>query len=106
MIDTNNESIITLTEAARLLPHRRAGRPVHLSCIYRWSQIGVKGIRLETVQIGGTRCTSREKLQEFFDALTAQAESGRVPVPAPAKLTPQRRKQIEAAEKHLQAAGI
>jgi hypothetical protein len=45
-------------------------------------------------------------LQRFFDALTEQAESGRVPVPQPTKMSAQRRKQIEAAEKHLQAAGI
>jgi hypothetical protein len=102
MIDTNTESIITLTEAARSLPHRRAGRPVHISCVYRWTQIGVKGIRLETVQIGGTRCTSRESLQRFFDALTAQAEHR----PGPPRATAARRKEIEAAEKRLAKAGI
>jgi hypothetical protein len=104
MIDTIAESIVTLNEAARSLPHRRAGRPVHLSCIYRWSQVGVKGIRLETVQIGGTRCTSREALQRFFDALTAQAEHR--PVPQSARTTVARRKQIAEAERRLAQAGI
>jgi hypothetical protein len=106
MIDTNSESIITLTEAARLLPHRRAGRPVHVSCIYRWCQNGVRGVCLEFTQIGATKCTSREALQRFFDALTTQVEFGRGPVPTPPKMSSQRRKQIEAAEKRLQAAGI
>ncbi len=106
MIDTNSESIITLTEAARLLPRRRAGRPVHLSCVYRWCQIGVQGVKLEFTQIGATKCTSREALQRFFDRLTEQAESGHAPLPAPTRLSAARRKSIQAAEKKLARAGI
>ena len=103
MIDTQNETIITLTEAARLLPRRRAGRPVHVSCLYRWAQIGCRGVRLEIVQIGGTKCTSREAMQRFFDSLTAQSEGQPV---APPPRSKSRRKQIEAAEIRLAAAGI
>jgi hypothetical protein len=61
---------------------------------------------LEFTQIGATKCTSREALSRFFDALTAQAESGLAPIPSPPKLTAQRRKEIERAEKKLAKAGI
>ena len=71
---------------------------------YRWAQNGVHGIRLETLCVGATRCTSMEALQRFFDALTAQSE--RQPtVPAP-RVTRQRRQQIEAAERRLTKAGM
>ncbi|NLF06866.1 MAG: DUF1580 domain-containing protein [Pirellulaceae bacterium] len=103
MIDTQTETIITLTEAARLLPRRRAGRPVHVSCLYRWAQIGCRGVRLEIVQIGGTKCTSREAMQRFFGRLTAQANGQPV---APPPRSKSRQRQIDAAEKRLAAAGI
>jgi len=106
MIDFQSEELISLADAAKLLPRRRAGRPVHVSCVYRWTQLGVKGIILESSQCGGGRVTSREALQRFFDRLTEQVESGRAPIPAPTRLSDQRRKSIEAAEKKLAAAGI
>jgi hypothetical protein len=105
-IDTTNEQLLSLTDAAKSLPHRRAGKRPNVATLYRWCQIGVRGIRLEYSQIAGTKCTSKEALSRFFDRLTAQAESGRAPVPQPTKISAARRKQIEAAEKRLQAAGI
>ena len=70
MINIKNEKIISFVEACKRLPHRRAGRPVHPATLYRWANIGLKGIKLETVQVGGTLCTSLEALQRFFDRLT------------------------------------
>ena len=68
-IDVFQEHVLTLAETAKILPRRRAGRKVHISTIYRWATRGLRGIRLETVQIGGTACTTREALQRFFDDL-------------------------------------
>lgn len=73
MIDIRTEKLLSLTRAARRLPRRRAGRKVAASTLYRWSAVGCRGIRLETVQVGGTRCTSLEALGRFFAALAAQA---------------------------------
>jgi hypothetical protein len=73
MIDPLSENLITLAEAARLCPRRRRGRPSHVSSIYRWSTNGCRGVRLETIQVGGTRCTSREALARFFQVLTVEA---------------------------------
>ena len=69
-IDLLSEQPISLTEAAKHLPRRRRGKKPHVSCLYRWSAGGCRGIVLETVQIGGTRCTSREALARFFERLT------------------------------------
>ena len=70
MIDVNRESILTFNEAAATLPYRRRGKPGGKSTLYKWAKHGLRGVILETIQIGGTRCTSREALQRFFDALT------------------------------------
>ena len=75
MIDISRESMISLSEAAKSLPRRRAGRKPNIATLYRWTTVGCRGVVLEFLQIGGTRCTSREAMQRFFDALTAAAES-------------------------------
>ncbi len=73
MIDTQAESVVTLSEAARSLPARKASRPTRTQTLYRWSTEGCRGVILETIQIGATRCTSREALQRFFNRLSEQA---------------------------------
>ena len=75
-IDTANESLLALKQAADELPRRRRGRKVHVSCIYRWSTVGCKGVVLETIQIGGTRCASREAPQRFVERLSQPAQVG------------------------------
>lgn len=66
MIDLKSEAILSLPTAAKSLP----GRP-HLASLYRWFQRGVRGVRLETILIGGKRFTSHEAIQRFADRLTA-----------------------------------
>jgi len=73
VIDPTTETLLSLTEAARLLPARRGGKKPHVSCLYRWSLAGCKGIVLETIQIGGTRCTSKQALSRFFARLSEAA---------------------------------
>jgi hypothetical protein len=104
MIDISLEETFSLTEGTKRLPCRRKGVRPNVATLYRWAQIGCRGIRLETICVGATRCTSMEALQRFFDALTAQAEHRTEP-PA-RRVTASRRKQIEAAEKRLARAGI
>lgn len=104
MIDIALEQVVSLTSATKLLPPRRKGARPNVATLYRWAQTGIRGIRLETIMIGGTRCTSTESLQRFFDAITAASEPA--PVPQPPRNTRQRRKEIEAAERRLAEAGI
>jgi hypothetical protein len=70
MIDPNTESLISLAEAAKSLPRRRGGKKPHISCIYRWTTAGCRGEILDSIQVGGTRCTSTEALARFFRRLT------------------------------------
>lgn len=106
-IDVFQETVLTLAEAAKRLPKTRPGRKLHVSTLYRWIMGGCKSrdgmiVRLETVKIGGTTCTSIEALQRFFDRL-----SGDVTVVTPPTLTRrQRLRQIKAAEKELERHGI
>jgi len=100
MIDISTETVVSLSEATRHLPRRRGKWP-HVSCLYRWTQRGCKGIRLETIQIGGTRCTSVEALQRFFEALTAPTAPA-----APTTTSRARQRSIAQAEADLADAGI
>ena len=93
MIDTTTEHIVSLTEAAQSVPPRG----VHASTCYRWVYRGIRGVRLESIFIGGSRMTSLEALARFFDATTATANGQ----PAPTSTPRQREKAIDAAEREL-----
>ena len=62
---------MSLREAARALPLRRNGKSLHISTLCRWAKRGVRGVVLETLRIGGTRYTSLEALQRFFERQSA-----------------------------------
>lgn len=100
-IDPLSEQVISLTEAARLLPARRAGKRPHVSCIYRWTTSGCKGEVLESLQVGGTRCTSREALARFMDRLSLRGPAKPAPVRSPAA----RQRAVERAVRELEQAG-
>ena len=102
MIDPNTETLTSLSEAAKSLPFRRAGKRPHISCIYRWTTAGCKGVVLESIQIGGTRCTSREALARFFRRLTS-GDAADIP---PARLVAQRERAAAKAMKELEQAGV
>ncbi len=99
MIDIQNETVLSLTEAARHLPRRRAGKRPHVATLYRWAQGGVRGVILETLQVGGTLCTSLEAVQRFCNQLT-ESEST-----APTT-TRNHKREIARAERELKKAGI
>ncbi|MCA9312358.1 MAG: DUF1580 domain-containing protein [Phycisphaerales bacterium] len=69
MVSIADEQLIPLNDVPRRLPRRSNGRRIHIATIYRWAQRGCRGVRLETVQVGGTKYTSPEALQRFFDRL-------------------------------------
>src|SRR4051794_33153890 len=76
MIDSTLETLISLADAAKAVPRRRRGRKTHLSTLYRWATVGVHGVVLETLQCGGSRVTSREALQRFYESLSQPARAG------------------------------
>ncbi|HUE15799.1 MAG TPA: DUF1580 domain-containing protein [Planctomycetaceae bacterium] len=81
MLDVREETLITFAEAAKHLPIRRGGKKVAVSTLYRWAKDGVRGVILESLQCGGTLCTSLPALQRFFARLSAQRS--RVPLTTP-----------------------
>ncbi len=98
MIDLNAETVISLAEAASLLPRRRAGKKPHVCTMYRWISRGCRGVKLESIAVGATLCTSREALQRFCERLT----TGGGPVANPTK---RRQKEVNTAKAELSAAG-
>jgi hypothetical protein len=96
MLDRFSEHLRLLTQAPRDLP----GRP-HISTLVRWWRRGVRGVKLETILIGGRRYTSLEALTRFFDRLTEAREAP--PVVPPGKA---RRHAIQAVDEKLDKLGI
>jgi hypothetical protein len=76
MIDLNRERVLPLERASklRILPRRRKNKRPHPATLYRWAQRGCRGVRLETIRVGGTLCTSVEAIQRFCNRLS-QADS-------------------------------
>jgi hypothetical protein len=70
MISLNEETPLSLKEAARILPPTRQDKRVHVSTLTRWILHGVQGVRLEAYRIGGRWVTTREALERFSAALT------------------------------------
>ena len=109
MIDTAVESVRPLAQAANELPRRRGGRKTHISTLYRWATAGYRGVVLETIQIGATRCTSREALQRFFERLSepvqAGAVGGQVGLPVGRRTVAQRQRASEEAGRELAKQG-
>jgi hypothetical protein len=99
MIDISTEHLIPIRDVPHHLPPRPTGRRVHVSAVYRWILRGVRGVRLETIRIGGTSYTSAEALQRFADGLNASSSNELTARPT----TSTRRKQIERAEREVQA---
>ena len=100
MISMATEEVLTLTDAAKRLPCRRAGKRPHVATLYRWAKRGLQGKQLETIQIGGTMCTSVEALQRFFDRLGAKQ------VPEIGQMSSRRNSQIQQAAQRLLKQGV
>lgn len=97
MIDVRIEKVIILAAAALLVPRRRAGRKCSVSTVYRWTSTGCRGIVLESIQIGATRCTSEEALARFFQKLTSGNTVESTPVVSPSMTARlQNQKRIDA----------
>jgi hypothetical protein len=103
-----NETLLTLSQAARRLPPFRAGRPVNPATLTRWILSGAKApngtvVRLEAIKTPSGWRTSEEALARFFAALTPDLAEDTI---RPAPRTPmQRQRASERAAKQLERAG-
>lgn len=86
---------LSLTDAVFFV----TGRRPNLSTSWRWSTKGCRGIRLETVIVGGKRLTTIEMVRAFVRATTdARNATYETQFVAP---TSQRQKQMEKASEML-----
>jgi hypothetical protein len=115
LLDVIKETVITFQEATEIMPRRRRGRKPHISTLYRWSTSGCRGVVLDTVQVGATRCTSREALQRFFENLTISSrivddrrvDTGVTTMAPLLSRTPSQRQQAsEQAARQLERLGV
>jgi hypothetical protein len=98
------ELTFPLLDTPKHVPLRRGGKKLHQNTAFRWAKDGVRGVKLETIRIGGTLCTSVEALQRFFERLSAT--DGR-PEAAPSIRTPAARaRAIAKAEAELGKLGV
>lgn len=96
-IDVESEVLVPFASAGGAFPGNRTPSQATL---HRWRLKGVRGVRLETILIGGLRYTSKEAISRFI--ASQNASETQVPV-----LTPkQRRAQSEAAREALRKSGI
>jgi hypothetical protein len=111
MIDISTEQVITYAKATDALPRCRQGKKVHVSTIHRWTTTGFRGTVLESIRVGGTRCTSLEALQRFLEQITARSRADVGAGDTPTMTTPhlrtesQRRRESEAAARRLVEMG-
>lgn len=94
-----------MADWAKALPPRN-GKRVHISTLYRWTTRGVRGVRLETLPLGGTLATSREALERFFAELARVRSGGAddAPPARPDPIPPSRRAEIAEANRRAREA--
>lgn len=73
-IDPFRDELLTFAQAAERLPRHRQGKAVHVTTLWRWATHGLRGVRLETIKVGGCPYTTRRALRDFFAALSATEE--------------------------------
>lgn len=74
---TLDEDLVPLSDVPMRLP-RMNGRRVHEATIYSWAQRGLRGVKLETLRIGGRHVTSKQALERFFRRLVRRPDLGDV----------------------------
>ena len=77
-IDIKAETLVPLSEVGEWYAKHTGYRP-NRSTVHRWRTRGARGVKLETVLIGGKRFTSESKLQAFNVATTEAADGIETP---------------------------
>jgi Protein of unknown function (DUF1580) len=107
------ESWISLSQAAKLFPPARRGRPVSASCVWRWFKEGVRTadgrrVHLEALRVVNRYVTSEEAVRRFILAQQPGSAAGSPDTrDRPAPRTPGQRALADArAAKKLEAVGL
>jgi len=102
------DRLMSLPEAATYL-RGLTGKKPHISTIWRWCLKGCKGVRLESICVGGRRMVSAAAIDRFIDDCTRRqtAPEAQPVVPRPQlaahvmRHNERRRAEIEAARRRL-----
>ena len=78
MIDPFEEELVPLAKIPEVLPRGQSGKKIHRATGFRWALKGIRGIRLETIKVGGSRFTSHEALSRFIVHLSAGAQNAQL----------------------------
>jgi hypothetical protein len=111
---TATEPLIRLTDVPKLpwLPARRGGGRLNLCTLWRWALKGLKArdgarIKLQTLRVGETLCTTEGWLRQFFESLTAHdPELANETGPSPVRTLTQRQRAADRAAAELDKIGI
>jgi hypothetical protein len=96
----DSDQYLSPAEAAKRMP----GRP-SICSIYRWMANGCRGVKLQSIALGGKRLIPASAISEFIARSTAAAPYG-TPVASTVRTNKQRARAIAQAEKELSEAGI
>ncbi len=61
------EDLIGMKEVPPTLPTR-----VHIATVWRWANRGIRGVKLETIRLGGKTLTSQQALTRFIEQTTSK----------------------------------
>ena len=64
MIQIDSERLIPIPKVPAYLESRGFHR-VHISAVYRWTKSGSRGVKLESLRIGGQKVTSIEAIPRW-----------------------------------------
>ncbi len=108
-IDATQEELLSLAQAAKVMPPVNGKRPA-VSTLWRWCRKGLGGVRLDYVRVGRNIATSREAMSRFFNALAAKDEPitdpPRTERPLVRTTSGSRQMAIESADRFCQEAGL
>lgn len=105
MIDPTKDRLFPLTKVedeCPWLPPPARGERRAMSTWRTWAAKGVRGVRLQTLKLGGVTYTSEQAVIEFMRVTASKDGDAFFNPPTPAA----RRRQIEQAQRELSAAGI
>ena len=73
--ELRDDNPMSLTDAATYLG-KVTGRKPHVSTLWRWCQKGCKGVRLDSICVGGKRFVTVAAIERFIDELGIEPVAG------------------------------
>jgi hypothetical protein len=94
---------VSFSQAARLIPPGRGGRPTSPATLWRWARAGCRGadgqrVRLEVTRVGCRWLTSRPALERFLARLNGRQPSPPASPPQPSGQAARRQAEVARAQ--------